>query len=361
MQCAKCYYIQFKFSPKCVNCGFDFNKQKFSDKVPIESGKVFTIFASSGAKTVAGTPRSDLNFQAPTSQEMVDADPTSTEPDDFPLELSVANFQDSRDFELDLSEMDNPDSDDWVVGATLTEDLAEISRFAPNDSPENSGRESSEFEVQGLGFDTAGDFAKGETEITPPEENLPSEPELNGIDDERAVQEIEPYATKSEIEFEMEENDFPQLKDENIQNPPADLYETAQNESLELSEPSTLDSDQSQGLEWEAPSDDSGEISLETELELEKNDSEFDLDRKDTETGETSESAIDLKDVSLELDPPLELEDLDLDLEIENPEIESVQKDELQIPELELEDQGLEEDAGDENKPLLPENNSKQD
>lgn len=361
MLCSRCSYIQFKSSPKCVNCGFDFRKQKSSNEVPVESGQIFTIFASSSAKAVAvsDAARSDLDFQAPASQEMVDANPTDTEPFDSPLELPETNFKDSGDFELDLSEMDNSGSEDWVMGATLTEDLAEISRFASQDSTENSERGPSESEVQGLGFETVGDHGHVETEGTHQEGNLVPKPELNVLDDEMAVQEIEPYAIKNETEFGLKENDSAHLKNENIDNPSPDPTEPAQNEGLELSESSTQDSDQSQGLELKVPMDDSGDISLETELELEKKDSKIDLDREDSEIGEISESSIDLKDVPFELDPALELKDLDLDLEIERPEVESPQKDASQIPGLVLEDQALAEDAGDKNKTLLPEDNSK--
>ncbi len=329
MQCSKCDYIRFKSSPKCVNCGFDFKAQKSTKGVFAELGNEFTIFASVGAQAeaVSGASSTEMNFHEPlSSEEMFNTQETLLDEYDSSLEPQETYIQESGDFELDLSGMDIEDSDDWVVGATLTEDLAEISNFGSEDPAEDSTQEPNEFAVQGLGFDTTEVIEQEDVEIAPAEQNA-------SFDEEMAVQEMEPYASKSETKFILE-NEDPELSESSIQN---------------------IDSSKS----LEAPSDDSGDISLETELELETKGSELDLDREDIQSGETS--SLDLQDNSIELDPMLELEDLDLALEIESPEIENASQSSSQPSDPTLEGQGLKEDTGNDNAPLLPEDNSKQD
>jgi hypothetical protein len=346
MQCSRCDYIRFKSAPKCVNCGFDFKNEKSTHEVPGESENEFTIFAAAGTQAVAVSAASspEMNFQEQLSSEEL-VDPHEEAPSDeydSSLETQETFIQESGDFELDLSGMDIEDSEDWVVGATLTEDLAEISNFGGEDPSENLTQESqepNEFAVQGLGFDATEDIEPANTEIAPPESNSSLDSELTILDEEMAVQEMEPYASKSEIKF-VPENEDPALIESSIE----ELVEEI---------------DPSQSLE--APSDDSGDISLETELELETIDSEFNLDQEDTKPDETSETSLDIQDNSIELDPMLELEDLDLALEIENPETETAPQATPQTSEITLEDQDLIEGAGDDDAPLLPEDNPKQD
>jgi len=314
MQCSKCDYIRFKSSPKCVNCGFDFKSQKSTKEVFRESENEFTIFASVGAQAeaVSGASSTEMNFHEPLSSgEMFNSPETLLDGYDSSLEPQETYIQESGDFELDLSGMDIEDSEDWIVGATLTEDLAGISNFGSEDPAEDSTQEPNEFAVQGLGFNTAKNIEQEDVEIAPPEQNA-------SFDEEMAVQEMEPYASKSETKFILE-NEDPELSESSIQN---------------------IDSSQS----LEAPSDDSGDISLETELELETKGSELDLDREDIKSGETS--SLDLQDNSIELDPMLELEDLDLALETESLEIENAPQSASQTADATSEeDQDLKEDT----------------
>ncbi len=325
-----------------MNCGFDFKKKKSTSEALGESESEFTIFAAAGALAAAVSDASspEMNFHEPlSSEELVDSQEPSLDEHDSSLESQEAYIQESGDFDLDLSGMDIEDSEDWVVGATLTEDLAEISNFDSKDSLENSMQESNEFAVQGLGFNVTEDTKEVDlvdAETAPPEENASLDSELTVLDEEMAVQEMEPYASKSEIKFESESEDL-------------ELTESSIEEVVEE------EIDPSQSLD--APVEDSEDISLEVELKLDTEDSELDLAPEDAQSGETTESALDSQDDSIELDPMLELEDLDLALEIDSPEVENAS----QTSEATLEDQDLIEGARDDDAPLLPEDNPKQD
>lgn len=303
MQCSKCNYIRFKSSPKCVNCGFDFKNQKSAKEVFGESENEFTIFTAVGAQAeaVSGASSSEMNFHEPLSSgEMPPSQETLLDGYDSPPEPQESYIQESGDFDLDLSGMDIEDSDDWVVSATLTEDLAEISNFDSEDPTDDSTQESNEIAVQGLGFEATEAIEPLGVETAPPEQNAFFDTEPAILDEEMAVQEMEPYASKSEIKF-VPEND--------------------------------------------AHLDDSGDIALETELELETKDSELDRDSEDTEPAETSQISLDLQDNPIELDPMLELEELDLALEIENPEVKNAPQSASQTTDATPEDQDLKEDA----------------
>jgi hypothetical protein len=300
-----------------LNCGFDFKSQKSTKEALGESENEFTIFAAAGAQAeaVSGATSSEMNFQEPLSSEaMFDSQETLVEEQDSSLEPQETYIQESGDFELDLSGMDIEDSDDWVVGATLTEDLAEISDFNSKDTLKDPTQESNEFAVQGLGFNEAEDIEQAGVETAPPEQSSSFDSEPTVLDEEMAVQEMEPYGSKSEIKLVPED---------------------------------------------EVPIDDSGDISLETELELETKDSELSLDQEDTKSGETSQIPLDLQNNSIELEPMLELEDLDLNLEIESPEDENAPQG-TQPSDATLENQSLKEDTVDKNAPLPPKDNPNQ-
>jgi hypothetical protein len=335
MQCSRCDYIRFKSASKCVNCGFDFKSKKSTHNVSGDTEHEFTIFAVAGTQAVAASVATDteMNFQEPlSSEELFGSQETLLEETDSALEPPEAYIQESGDFELNLSDMDNPDSEDWVVGATLTEDLAEISNFDSKDPAESSMTESNEFAVQGLGFDAAEDTEEiepmdKETASSVQDSAMDSEPTV--VDEEMAVQEMEPYASKSEITF------------------------TPENDGPELSESALRDLDPGHSLD--IPADESGDISLETELDLETKNSEFDRDRESSGSGEIS---LDIQDNSVDLDPMLELEELDLALEIESPETENSPQGSSQTSDATFEDPNHKKDAGDDNAPLLPKENS---
>jgi len=347
MQCSRCNYIRFKSSPKCLNCGFDFKSQKSTAGIG-ESENEFTIFATVGAEAVAVSEAHDSEMELKSSPSVDDTVQESLVDEyDSSMEPQEAYIQESGDFELDLSDMDNPDSDDWVVGATLTEDLAEISNIVPNDSSESLASGANEFSIQGLGFNTIFDNETAAEETDSQVQNAPLDSEPVVLDEEMAVQEMEPYAPKSEIVLEPE-------KDKSTLDSSPDATETAQNESPGLSE--SLDTGPGQSLE--VPADDSGDISLETELKLETKGSDLDLGQEEAKSGETSEFSIDLQDSSIEPGPMLELEDLDLALETESPEVIKPPQDSLQMSDATPKDQNRKEDEN-KNIPPFPEDNAK--
>ncbi|GJL79377.1 MAG: hypothetical protein NPINA01_23660 [Nitrospinaceae bacterium] len=250
----------------------------------------FTIFASAGAATaVAHATRPEVETDAPEAQETPDTEAeTDDHQEETSLEAQEAYLTESGDFELDLSGMDNPDAEDWVVGATLTEDLAEISKFTSEMSLENIASRRSEMQVQGLGFDMIGDMGSPDTERTQQEEAPSFDPEPTVVDEEMAIAEMEPYAPKNKAEPDLDERDSAQQQDESSSSSPSGSQE---------------------------------EISLETELKLET--------KNDANSQDPEKEKIDFQDGPIELNPEHELEDLDLDLETENLKDEDAAKDSL--------------------------------
>ncbi|VAX28132.1 hypothetical protein MNBD_NITROSPINAE05-935 [hydrothermal vent metagenome] len=167
MQCSRCSYIQFRSSSKCANCGYDFKKLKSGNVAEVEN--TFTIFATAGA--VAG---SDFNETAAAGldegyqEESATTDMEGTELYGSPSDEHENQSEDDHfgDFALDLSEADNPDSEGWNIGATLTEDLSATTNADPDDFLKDADLETGEFEVQGLGFDFNADSSQTEPEVS---------------------------------------------------------------------------------------------------------------------------------------------------------------------------------------------------
>lgn len=309
-----------------MNCGFDFKKQ--SSKVLSETEKAFTIFATVGAE--AGEVASDT---VPGNEEDFHQESSSMVADDAELygpsadmaDLNEPNFENSDDFELDLSETEDLDSEGWDIGATLTGDLSEIASVAPEESLNNADLGTGKFEVQGLGFDLTDGLEQEENKATDEEDNSSLELEYNVFADETAAPEMEPYAGQNEIEFELTEDESShQTKFEDTLHEPSNREETGPAESLEL-----------------------GEISLETELEPES---------KKSDTVQTPEVPIDLTESEIELkDSTFELEKLQMDLETDPMVIEPIQTVPSGNPKAPLEDPKLKMDSGeDETNPFMP-------
>jgi len=326
-----------------MNCGFEFKKQK--SKVLSEAENNFTIFATVGAEAEAVASKTSTGMEEDFHQESSSMATDGTELYDPPADMADLNepdLENSNDFELDLSGADGSDSESWDIGATLTEDLSENASATPEDSLSNADLGSSEFEVQGLGFDLTGGLEPAETEVANEEDSFSPELELNAIADETMVPEMEPYARQNEIEFELKEDDSAhQDKVEDTSHEPS-----SQGKSLELNDSSAQDPEQSSdaGL---------GEISLETESELED---------KESEAGQTSEIPVDFKNPEIELNPTIELENLQLDQETASTKLEPIQANPSSVPEGPLEDPKLKMDSSEgETNPILPDEESTPD
>lgn len=191
MQCSRCSYIQFKSSPKCGNCGYDFKKLKSDALAEVENS--FTIFATAGAG-VNGS--SSIEDDYPQESSMADGEGLSTEMDSVDsYDSSEGEFQNEMDgdrfadFELDLSEADGSDTEGWNIGATLAEDLSETPGADSEDFREDADLETGDFEVQGLGFDL---------------EATPTEPELSN--DAEVADEASPESDEFFLPDESEQN-----------------------------------------------------------------------------------------------------------------------------------------------------------
>lgn len=191
MQCSRCSYIQFKSSPKCGNCGYDFKKLKSDALAEVENS--FTIFATAGAG-VNGS--SSIEDDYPQESSMADGEGLSTEMESVDsYDSSEGEFQNEMDgdrfadFELDLSEADGSDTEGWNIGATLAEDLSETPGADSEDFREDADLETGDFEVQGLGFDL---------------EATPTEPELSN--DAEVADEASPESDEFFLPDESEQN-----------------------------------------------------------------------------------------------------------------------------------------------------------
>ena len=288
MQCPSCNYIQFKASPKCQICGFDSKNRKSQSAALGESGDVFTIFTPKGATHAepAAKPETPSNefIEPPTPKKV---EPVDEETDDIAgqdpaMELLENHLSDSGEFELDLSEMNSSDSEDWVMGATLAGDHSDAANMGSQDDVEDSSQKTVEFEYQDLGFDTIG-----------------------------------------EVEFKGEDH----IMDENPPEIPVIQKKSKKGESKSK--------DSIQGVENEDLLKESEEISLETELDFGKQGGEAELNLTMADISETSEATIELKDPSTDTDSFKNFDDLRLEMEKESLEGDSQQEDSFQVPDLE--------------------------
>jgi hypothetical protein len=181
MQCSRCSYIQFRSSSKCANCGYDFKKLKSSSFAEVEN--TFTIFATAGAGVGADFNETPTGLDEGFQEESATADMEGTELYDSPSD-ELGNQSEGNgfeDFALDLSEADNPDSEGWNIGATLTEDLSEPTNVDQESVLEDADLETGDFEVQGLGFDMNADSSQTEPEVSDDDvpDNEASSEEMN--------------------------------------------------------------------------------------------------------------------------------------------------------------------------------------
>lgn len=281
-----------------MNCGHDFKSQQSA--ITSEAENTFTIFASVGAEAVVNEAsqgvEEDFHQESSTLVDGNDLYDSSADLSD----QEEPNLQNTEDFELDLSEADNPDSEGWDIGATLTEDLSETAGAVSDDS-ENNTEEFAGFEVQGLGFDLSDDFEPLESQDANAEnDGLAFETTPSGIDDNNE---------QKDIAFDYVE-DMTEGDETNIEGPipePSNQEETVQGAKMDLIDFPEQDSEDSSEVEM-------SEISLETELELE--------DQK-PETELKLELPVDLNDAFTETEQTLEVEGLQLDLETDSLEIET--------------------------------------
>lgn len=133
MQCSQCNYIQFKSSSKCQICGFDSKNSKPKDHALEESGDVFTVFVPAAApreEPASGTAAASSEFMesaaTPEKTDAVDAEMGAADDHDPAMELLENHPGNSEDFELDLSGMNDSDSEDWIMGATDHPDVSNV-------------------------------------------------------------------------------------------------------------------------------------------------------------------------------------------------------------------------------------------
>jgi hypothetical protein len=314
MQCSRCSYIQFKSSPKCGNCGYDFKKLKSDALAEVESA--FTIFATAGAGVTADLSGSSTAIEEgfPQESSMADGEGLSTEMESAELfDSPSGEFQNEMDgdrfadFELDLSEADGPDSEGWNIGATLAEDLSETTSPDSEDFLEDADLETGDFEVQGLGFDI---------------EATPTEPELS---DDVEVAEVANEANPESNEF------F--LPNESEQNSADDSNEI----TLETELP--VEHIEIEDIEQETEPEPSVELTVVPEAESTVNEVESTVPEAELAAPE------------IELNPAIEMDELDL--ETDSPKIEPVTEEQSQSPEtaldgLELTMDSSEDEASDE-------------
>lgn len=232
--------------------------------------------------------------------ELYDSSTDMTDP-------SETSFDNSEDFELDLSDADGPDSENWDIGATLTEDLSGTANVATEEPMGNADFGTGDFEVQGLGFDLNTD-----NEGVNEESNSLLDSEYNVFADETVAPEMEPYAGQNEIAFELPEDDSePQVKDEALLPDPSNQEETAQEISLELDDLAVQDTEKSADNEID-------EISLETEIKLEDEGSNAE---------HTTVTPVDLNDSEIDENLTLNLEEFQLDLETDSMVIDPIPAD----------------------------------
>lgn len=314
MQCLRCSYIQFKSTPKCANCGYDFKKLKSSALVEAEN--VFTIFATVGAGAAFSDTSHETGFQQDSpSGDMegmdngMDASELYNSPEDALADLNTAHVDEFGDFKLDLTETNEPDSESWNIGATLTEDLSATTNPVSEDFMKEADLETGDFEVQGLGFDFNDDLAQADaaesTDAPTADEESPEtnefflpDPVENSADDANEIS-LETEATGTDLESEAEpEYDSPI----GLNIPEIELDSTP---DIELGS--------------------TPEITIEQSPEV--------------EPGPAPE---------VESDPVPELEGLQLDLDTVSLEVEPVQEDQPKAPDTPLEGLELEMDPDEE-------------
>ncbi len=293
-----------------MNCGYDFKNQK-STILPRAENE-FTIFALAGAEAVVGNASTgnEVNFH----QESSDTGMNDQDLHESPTGLSdEPNLDNAGDFELDLAEADDPDLENWDIGATLTEDLSGPGRDVSADSKFDAEPDAG-FEVLGLGFDMSTEFEPADTEVAATESDDYS---VEATSEVPSPPEMAPHDDQKEIEFELREDLSAQdTLEEGTAPESLSQEDTAQAASLEL-----IDFPE-QGAEPTAEVE-LGEISLETELELEN---------KESETGQNFEVPVDLKYTEIDRSQTLEVEGLQLDLETDSLEVEPIQADPSPAP-----------------------------
>jgi hypothetical protein len=263
-----------------------------------EAENTFTIFAAVGAEAGAGYGNTSQGTEEDYQQESSVTDMEGTELYDSRRE-ELADQNESHvdnfgDFALDLSEADDPDSEGWNIGATLTGDLSETTGVASEDFMKDADLENGDFEVQGLGFDLNTGLDQSDTEA-----------ETEGSND-----------------LAIDEEESPELEDFFLP-----------------------DSDKDSPVE-------SSEITLETELTIEDNEpeteqtSETPVDLKDSEielspTLELEELQLDLETDSVETkpmendlpaDPEAPAEEIELKMDTSEDETEPSSSDEEPTP-----------------------------
>lgn len=312
-----------------MNCGSDFKHQK-SDLLQ-DAENPFTIFATVGAE--AGVIASDAHagIEEDFQQESSTMGMDDTELYDSSVDTDEPLFDNSEDFELDLSDADGPDSENWDIGATLTEDLSGIENVATEEPMNNDDFGTGDFEVQGLGFD----LNTGNEGVNEESNSLPDS-DYSVFADEAAAPEMEPYAGQNEIAFELTEDDSePQVEGEAPSSEKSKQVEIPEEISLELDDLSVQDSEQSSDIKMD-------EISLETELKLEDEGSEAE---------QTTVIPEDLNAPALDENPTLNLEEFQLDLETDSMVINPVPADQSKAPESSLEGIELKMDSDEEPTP----------
>lgn len=317
--------------------------------VPSEAEIAFTIFATVGAE--AGVIANDTStgieedFQQESATMAMDSTEVYDSSKDLAEDLDSSPFDNSEDFELDLSEADGPDSENWNIGATLTEDLSEVEIIAPEEPMNDADFGTGEFEVQGLGFDL-------DTDLDPTEDanegsDASADSEFSVFAEETAAPEMEPYAEQNEIAFELPEDDSePQVEVETTAPGLSDQDTTAQVESLEMNDLSVQDPEPGSDIEM-------SEISLETELKL---------DDEESEAEQEFIIPLGLNDPETDENPTLELEGLQMNLETDQMVIEPIQADSSSDSEVSEEDPQLKMDTVDDEIHLsLPDEESTPD
>lgn len=233
MQCSRCSYIQFKSSSKCANCGYGFKKLKSNASAKAEN--TFTIFATVGAGGVASNNASGIEEDYQQESSMADNDSTElydSLPEE-PTDQNDSNIENFGDFELDLSGSNDPNSESWDIGATLTQDHSETTGVANEDLLKDANLETGEFEVQGLGFDFNSEGSNKEDSAK--EEN----PELDDffLPDPEESSSIDMSDIPLETELDIEDKGSEQTPDEapvDLNSPEIELPPTPELEELQL-------------------------------------------------------------------------------------------------------------------------------
>jgi hypothetical protein len=301
MQCSRCSYIQFRLSSKCANCGHDFKKLKSSNVAEVEN--TFTIFATAGAGVGSDFNETTTGLDEGFQEGSQTADMEGTELYDSPSDELESQNDDNgfEDFALDLSDADGPNSEGWNIGATLTGDLSEATNANQEDFPKDSELETGEFEVQGLGFDFNADSAEASDDNV--SGNVEATNEASPEQEDFFLPD-EPDSTDDSNEISLET----ELPDSSMEPDTEPTYE----EPIELTVP-------------------------EVELTVSE--------------AESTVSEVELTAPEVEMHPSIELEELSLDLETDSPAIEPTTEEQPKSPEASLDGLELKMDSSEDESP----------